>query len=454
MDTHGYNPGQSYSYANSQGYGYQSQRRTLGGNGMMPYMGNSFLPSLKRCVATLELSTQLLRSSVTILDEASSGYPRLKTITSHTKRFELVSEQDITLAQTEVSKDVEPRLHMLTEKTVEIVLELENKEHRLLELIEAEKEKEKTRLQRQKAARSGLSNIKKLQTLTRRKEDLSKRASELENVLEEKRKEFGELMNKSQESSSQKSSAIGSSHSAKRVKRNPETRDLNRTKEAKKAEVSRQSQELDAIQRKIEEKSRIVRELRSKAVSQLNGSQSGPNAFNPTVLWPMYSGHLSLLEHALEKPLEADLRDKDTLEVEFERTIVPYLQELEEQHNKTDRELDRLMTEKTRKLAQLRNLCKQLFPDDNIGLTINRLMELLVESPVNEVYYKDIIKHEFPVEEDRRHNLSRVLPILTNIGLLELVREIPAEEDTNQHGSANAGEQLILRIRFEDNNSS
>jgi len=49
------------------------------------------------------------------------------------------------------------------------------------------------------------------------------------------------------------------------------------------------------------------------------------------------------------------------------------------------------MMDKTKRLAQLRNLCKQLFPEDNIGLTISRLMELLVESNHNEVYYKDVV---------------------------------------------------------------
>jgi len=115
-----------------------------------------------------------------------------------------------------VAKDVEPRLHVLIEKSVQMVLALENKEHQLMDLVKAETDKEKLRAQRQNAARSGLSNIKKLRTLTKRKEDLSKRATDLDGVMEQKQKEFGELMRRSQGSQSS-----GPESPSKRIKRNP-----------------------------------------------------------------------------------------------------------------------------------------------------------------------------------------------------------------------------------------
>lgn len=44
--------------------------------------------------------------------------------------------------------------------------------------------------------------------------------------------------------------------------------------------------------------------------------------------------------------------------------------------------------EKSRKLWQMRNLCKQLFPEDSIGITMVRVLEMLVESPDSELAYK------------------------------------------------------------------
>ncbi|KAF9180681.1 hypothetical protein BGZ49_004970, partial [Haplosporangium sp. Z 27] len=136
-----------------------------------------------------------LKSSVSALDEATSGYPRLKTITSHTKQFELVSEQDIASAQVEVARNVEPQLVVLTEKAVQIIYDLENKEYQIMARIQEEEKKANSRIQQQKATRSGISNIKKLQSLTRRKEELSRSATELDEVLDQKRQEFSDLVN-------------------------------------------------------------------------------------------------------------------------------------------------------------------------------------------------------------------------------------------------------------------
>lgn len=63
-----------------------------------------------------------------------------------------------------------------------------------MDLVNVEKEKEQRRLQLQKAASSGLSNIKKLKSLTKRKEELSRSASELDDVIDQKRQQFSQLL--------------------------------------------------------------------------------------------------------------------------------------------------------------------------------------------------------------------------------------------------------------------
>lgn len=45
-----------------------------------------------------------------------------------------------------------------------------------------------------------------------------------------------------------------------------------------------------------------------------------------------------------------------------------------------------------RKVFQMRNLCKQLFPSDNIGQTMVRVLELLTENSQLEVYHKDLVQ--------------------------------------------------------------
>ncbi|KAF9292075.1 Ribosomal RNA-processing protein 7 [Mortierella alpina] len=389
MDTHG-----GYSY----GFGQQSARRSSNGysaarrtTSSTAFTTQSYLPSLQRCVATLEMSTQLLKSSLSMLDEVTSGYPRLKTITSHTKKFELVSEQDIASAQADVSKKVEPQLFALTDKAVEIVLALESKEYQLMDKVHIEKEKEQQRLQRQKAAKSGLSNIKKLQSLTRRKDELTRSALELDEVLDQKREEFNELVKKANILDSQS----GQPGSVKRAKHNHnhESRELSRKEEERNREVAKRTQELRSIQQKIEDKRKSISEARARMDSQGRASNPpGQPDFDPTKPWTMYNNHYAVLEHTLQSTLKVGERDTDVYEEAFARLSAAYVKELDARQAQTDKEQDKLMRDHTRTLSQMRNLCKLLFPEESIGLTMVRLLELLAGTWENEVYYENLVQ--------------------------------------------------------------
>ena len=50
------------------------------------------------------------------------------------------------------------------------------------------------------------------------------------------------------------------------------------------------------------------------------------------------------------------------------------------------------MKDHTRTLSQMRNLCKLLFPEESIGLTMVRLLELLAGTWENEVYYENLVQ--------------------------------------------------------------
>ncbi|KAF9169750.1 hypothetical protein BGX20_009882 [Mortierella sp. AD010] len=350
-----------------------------------------------------------------------------------TKQFELVSEQDIANAQAEVARDVEPQLLALTEKVVHEIYGLENKEYQLIGRVHAEEEKEKVRVERQKAARSGLSNIKKLQSLTRRKEELSRSASELEEVLDQKRQEFSDLIDRIKLAESKSGVQSGPS---KRLRRNPtnESRELSLKEEERKREIARRDQELESIQQRIEEKRKSVNELRSKVELQ-SRNPSGQNGFNPIALWRMYSDHYKFLEKALQTQLQVDGRDRDAYEEAFARFATSYLRELDSRQAKTDKELSTLTRDKTRKLSQMRNLCKQLFPGDNVGQTMAKLIEIL---------------NEFPLDEERRHNLGRVVGILKQVDVMELVLETREAANGEEGEPGQAEEELILRIKFDE----
>ncbi|KAG0373537.1 hypothetical protein BGX24_011576 [Mortierella sp. AD032] len=411
------------------------------------------MPSLKRCVYTLDLSTQLLKSSVSMLDEATSGYPRLKSIASHHKKYELVSEQDIAQTREEVTKDISPQLSFLSEKVANIIFALEAKEYELMDQVNVEKEKEQRRVKLQKAASSGLSNIKKLKSLTKRKEELSRSASELDEVLDQKRQEFSQLLKRA-------SSGGSSSVPTKKLRRNSnhESRELTQTEEERRKEIARRNRELQAIQQKIEDKQKAVRELKAKSENRDGDNSAGQDAFTPTVPWNLYLPHREFLER-FDSDILVDKRDAAAFSEAFARLSEAYLRELEPQQAMVrtllivDIEQNKLTREKSRKLWQMRNLCKQLFPEDSIGITMVRVLEMLVESPDSELAYKsERVQAEFPPEEERRHNLGRVVTILKHLGVVELAVEtrIPEGQQETQEGEQEQEEQLIVRIKFED----
>lgn len=57
------------------------------------------------------------------------------------------------------------------------------------------------------------------------------------------------------------------------------------------------------------------------------------------------------------------------------------------------------------------------------------------------------------MEEERRHNLSRVIAILKQVGVIDVVvesREEGDDEDEQDGEPRRTGEQLVIRIKFED----
>ncbi|KAF9216004.1 hypothetical protein BGZ59_011350 [Podila verticillata] len=340
------------------------------------------LSALQRCVATLQQSDK----------------------TQH----DLVSEHDIATARAAVAKDAEPQLHTLLERAQDIVLELEAQEQQLMARLQLAKEERERQEQQQATTRSNnnsnnrgghASDAKRLESLVKRKDELSLTALEIEEVMDQKREEFRVLLVKAQQPGPGGNGGRGAANaggafgSGKRTKRNPT---------------------------------------------------------NVTVPWTKYRDHFTFLENVLNSEVKTDARDKEPLEEAFERLMSNYTREIETRMSMSEKESARLKKDKMRKVSQMRNLCKQLFPSDNIGQTMVRVLELLTENSQLEVYHKDLVQNEFPPEEERRHNLGRVITILKQVGVIELVLESRVEETGEQTLAAQDEGQLILRIRFDD----
>ncbi|KAK3696775.1 DASH complex subunit spc19 [Vermiconidia calcicola] len=147
--------------------------------------------ALQGCVGSLRSSMQLLDSSINILDAGVSDYPRLAKVLQTTRHFELVSEHDLTTAQSSLLSEIQPEVSNLLSRVETYLDKLERREQSLI----AKAELQEGRLSkpsgssygakspgRKGGSGGGLSAVEemKLQQLRQKKERLSYAVSRLE----------------------------------------------------------------------------------------------------------------------------------------------------------------------------------------------------------------------------------------------------------------------------------
>lgn len=157
-------------------------------------------------------------------------------ISNKIQQHDLVSEHDIATARAAVAKDAAPQLHTLLERAQDIVLEMEAQEQVLLARLQQAKEEQERLLAQQTTSttrnkKSGhASDAKRLESLVKRKDELSLTALEIEEVMDQKREEFRVLLVKAQQQPAYTGASVagkgaanagGSFGSGKRTKRNP-----------------------------------------------------------------------------------------------------------------------------------------------------------------------------------------------------------------------------------------
>ncbi|KAG0335738.1 hypothetical protein BG004_008350, partial [Podila humilis] len=303
------------------------------------------LSALQRCVSTLQQSDTL--------------------------QYELVSEHDIIHARAAIAKDTEPELTALIKQAKAIILELEDEETQLMDRKQLLKEqqleqKQKQQQQQQQQQQSssyrngkkGRSNSQRLDSLIKRKDELSLTVLELDSAMDEKREEFRVLLTKAhqqqqqqqQPQSSQKKGQAASTTttkttsvtpattttdnfgSGKKTKRNPD-----KMQDERRKEISRRTLALETIERDIQSQRRQIADLKTKKQQQdghvgQDGGQDGATqstkeVYNPA--WTKYSQHYDFLEGLLSRELRVSSgKDKDQLETEFSKLSTAYVREV------------------------------------------------------------------------------------------------------------------------------
>lgn len=100
---------------------------------------SSALNSLSSSVNSLRTSLSLLDSSISILASGTADFPRIKTILSSTRHFELTPSSTLSAAQKSLAAEIQPALMTLLSRAETYIARLERKQESLLarsELLE------------------------------------------------------------------------------------------------------------------------------------------------------------------------------------------------------------------------------------------------------------------------------------------------------------------------------
>lgn len=83
--------------------------------------------ALNGCVSTLAQSLSMLSSSLDALNHSTSDFPRVSTILSNIRVFELVPDSHISNAQADLAKEIEPQITQLLSRAEVELAKLERK---------------------------------------------------------------------------------------------------------------------------------------------------------------------------------------------------------------------------------------------------------------------------------------------------------------------------------------
>lgn len=166
------------------------------------------MTTLAPAVASLQASLTLLESSVSVLDEGVSDFPRMRKVLQTQQHFELVPESTLRAAQQSLADEISPAIQQLLSTAESYVDQLSRKEQGLkarYELIEGRlgSERNSTTRQSQKqrsapfashGSTSGDGKILQMKRLQQKKDQLQFAIERLELQSKQKERELRKSM--------------------------------------------------------------------------------------------------------------------------------------------------------------------------------------------------------------------------------------------------------------------
>lgn len=137
--------------------------------------------ALSASVSSLKSSLNLLDSSISILDQGISDFPRLSTVLTTTRHFELTPSHSLTLAQQSLASELSPAISTLLNRVESHLDRLERREQALIARAELNEGRlaQKSGANSRSASRAGGRGVERMKDPSLGNDEKAKRLREL-----------------------------------------------------------------------------------------------------------------------------------------------------------------------------------------------------------------------------------------------------------------------------------
>ncbi|CAB5215638.1 unnamed protein product [Rhizophagus irregularis] len=380
----------------------------------------TYIQSLEQCVYRLQDSSSKLQNTLFNLKSNSRDFSRIKKLLDCQRVYELVTEPEIRDTQSSLAVQIEPRINVLLSKAEEMLQELIIRENELQEEVdkremELDAEMKKSSQLEFKENGNHLSQMKRME----------KDVEALEKEYEQKEEEL--KLQKQKVMAERKPSAI------KSPKKSP----------------SKKVKNTGIILEKMEEQIKDLDNLIYVKTIFLNDKQRAlnetqyefDNISGEGIKKKKYQNQPEFFKRAL-KQIETKFYAQDDDINEFEALCGFYLKSLNIDHFKILQDISKYQGLRVNCVVNMKKLCKFLFPIDNLGSTVARIVEILLDSDNQEIYINKL-GLEFPPEQNHLHRLQTAITLLNKFGVTEIVCEEELRDGQNEN-------KMILRLMVDN----
>ncbi|CAM0137490.1 hypothetical protein VKS41_003147 [Umbelopsis sp. WA50703] len=447
---------------------------------------HSVLENLQGSVDKLSHTLNALQGSVQLLQPSTKDFTRLKQVMQFQRQYDLVSENDIKAAQSQIAQDIRPQIDRLLSDAEAVMTKLVNEEQELEATASirfktsVEKQEEELKVQQSRytgSQRQGMLHDRMKQG-EQDKSDPDAIASmrRIKNLKLKKDSLIRSIEDRSEEIERKEHQLLKLQGDLKHFKQNATTEGT--VQESLFEQRKRQLMaELATVELKLSQKQKVIKSQQpthSNTMADVSKVQkkSRRRKFmeadmdnslgNDEPHWMFYPQHLRFIQGVLERICDSSYRGDPRILKELESQGRKYLQQIQKARTtiSTVSQTDRKQW-KRHSVKQMKVMCKIFFPDGTVGTTMGRIIEMLFcddptkkdgssQKSEDDEAMIDILERgvpvkvlarEFPPAQERRHNLQKAIQILSDIEVIETLQEVDDDHDESSTG------EMIIRVK-------